>query len=279
MVLLGVFFSLWLGGCSTVRLAYSQAPNLTYWWVDGFVDLNDDQSVQLRKDIRQFLDWHAFSEMPQYADRLLQWQDLIRKDSSDELACGQFQAMRQAYLRGIERSVEPLTRLAVSLTPVQWTHLQRHQVKSNQRFADDRLSGSPAQRHKRALKKAVDRYETLYGSLTDTQAVWLSDQVARSSFDPQRTQAERLRRQTDLLATLKTAKADPAHAADGLRAWHARVMHSPTPGFAAYSEQLIKEGCAQFAGLHNQTSAKQRAHAVNVLQGYEVDLRAASAQP
>src|SRR5690606_39836320 len=82
--------------------------NLTYWWVDGFVDLNDDQSVQLRKDIRQFFDWHAFSEMPQYADRLLQWQDLVRNDTSAEQACGQFQAMRQAYLRGIERSVEPL---------------------------------------------------------------------------------------------------------------------------------------------------------------------------
>jgi hypothetical protein len=63
-----------------------------------------------------------------------------------------------------------------------------------------------------------------------------------------------------------------------LRGWSQRLLNSPTPGYAAYSASLVKDGCAQFAALHNSTSPEQRAHAIGVLKGYEADLRALAAQ-
>ena len=271
--------ALLLGACSTLRLAYSQAPTLGYWWIDSFVDLSDSQSVRLRRDIDGFFAWHAREELPVYADRLRQWQTLATKDSNPDLACSQFTVLQQAYLRAIDHSVEPLARLAVSLTPAQLDHLQRHQAKSNRTFEDEWLHVSLAERRERLLNKAEDRYESLYGDLNRAQIEALRSRVQRSSFDPQRVQAERVRRQTDLLSTLKAAKADPAQAPKILRGWHERVMSSPTPGFPAYSQQLIREGCEQFAALHNSTSAEQRLHAVGVLKGYESDLRSIFEQP
>ena len=46
--------SLVLVGCSALRLAYNQAPSLSYWWIDGYADLNEAQTGQMRRDIDAF---------------------------------------------------------------------------------------------------------------------------------------------------------------------------------------------------------------------------------
>ena len=44
--LLAALVLLGLGGCSAVKLSYQNAPELTYWWLDSYLDLNDTQSRQ-----------------------------------------------------------------------------------------------------------------------------------------------------------------------------------------------------------------------------------------
>jgi hypothetical protein len=61
-----------LGACSTARLAYNQAPNLLYWWLDGYMDFTSAQSPQARQDIDAFLAWHRSNELPTYARQLQQ---------------------------------------------------------------------------------------------------------------------------------------------------------------------------------------------------------------
>jgi hypothetical protein len=269
-----------LAACSAARLAYNQAPNLAYWWIDGHVDFSDVQSVQMRQDIDGFFAWHRATELPAYAARLSRWQTLVKQDSSAEQVCAEFDAVRSATLRLAERSVEPMARLALQLTPAQLEHLQRHQAKGNETFEKDFLRGSPAQRMEKRLERAVDRYETLYGPLTGAQLDMIQTGLRQSPFDPQRTQAERLRRQSDLQKTLRQMQAAaPAAAPDAVRAYVQRVLQSPSADHAAYSASQVRSGCAQFAALHNSTSPAQRAHAVGVLKGYEDDLRALIAAP
>ena len=38
-----------LTGCSAVRFGYNQAPELVYWWLDGYVDFDDAQSRRVRE--------------------------------------------------------------------------------------------------------------------------------------------------------------------------------------------------------------------------------------
>ena len=272
-----------LAACSAVRLAYNQAPSLSYWWIDGYTDLNDAQSTVLRKDIDAFFIWHRSSELPTYITRLQQWQQLAVIDSRPDLACGQFAQLRAAYLRLIERGLEPMARLALSLTPAQLNHLQRHHAKGNREFEERYLNVSAEERLDNLLERAVDRYETLYGDLSAAQIALLREHIRQSPFDPQRIQAERLRRQSDLLRTVRDLQthrpATPALAVVALRDWHDRVMHSPTPGFPAYSDALVRSGCEQFSALHNTTSFEQRAHAQRRLKDYESDLRALIAAP
>ena len=242
--------------------------------MDDFVDLSDAQSSVLRKDIDAFFAWHRSEELPLYAERLKQWQTMATQDTTGEHSCQQLDVVLAAYQRSAERSIQPLTRLAVGLKPDQLQHLVRHYAKSNRKFADEWLDDGVQARKERLFDKTLDRYETLYGTLSQPQRTLLKVRTDASAFDPQRMQVERQRRQTDLLATLKQAQAQPAEAANLLRQWHARALNSPDASYAAYAKVVMRQGCDQYAALHNTTSPEQRAHAVGVLKGYETDLLA-----
>jgi hypothetical protein len=267
-----------LTACTAARLAYNQAHNATYWWLDSHVDFNNGQSTPVRGDINAFFQWHRTNELPVYAGLLQRWQTLASQDMSASQVCAEFDVIRQRIDRAADASVQPMARLALQLDAAQLEHLKGRQARSNEEFADDFLQASEEARVSKRFDRALSRSEMLYGSLSDVQKDLLRNSIKASPFDPQRTQAERLRRQADLLRTVKDAQAAPDTATERVRAHIARIIQSPTPGYKAYSDELVRQGCAQFAQLHNTTSPEQRANAVRVLKGYEDDLRVLSAQ-
>lgn len=279
--------ALLLAGCSALQLGYNQAPSLIYWWVDGYADLDDAQSTRVRQDIDRFLAWHRQTELPAYAERLRQWRALAAGDLSADQVCAQTEVLRSAADRLIERGHEPLARLALSITPAQLLHMERHQAKGNEGFEKDFLRGNAQQRLERRLERAVDRYETLYGSLSKAQVALVRQGLLDSPFDPERALAERRARQAELLKLIRQSQATPAAgagrqtidapapraAADALRAWLQRgLFTSPTAGGDAAG--WVRHGCQAFAALHNSTSPAQRQHAQQEIRRYEDDLRA-----
>lgn len=276
-----------VAGCSTLQLGYNQAHPLLYWWIDGYADLNDAQSARLRQDIDGLLAWHRQQELPAYAQRLRQWRTLAAQDLTAEQVCREADVLRAATSRLMERGHEPLARLALTLTPAQRDHLQRHQTKSDEGFEKDFLRGSASARLERRLERTLDRYETLYGRLTDAQVALVRQSLQASPFDPARTLAQRRERQAEMLALIgqlqagqprPLAASEPVPRAVGqaVLGWLQRgLFPSPTGSDAP---AWVRHGCEGFAQLHNSTSPQQRRHAQDVLQGYEDDLRALTTQ-
>lgn len=273
-----------LAACSALQLGYNQAPSLLYWWVDGYADLDDAQSVRVRQDIDTFLAWHRQRELPAYADRLKQWRALAAADLAPEQVCSQVDVLRAAAGRLIERGHEPLTRLALTLSPAQLQHLERHLAKSNESFEKDFLRGSAEQRMERRLERALDRYETLYGSLSTAQVTLVRQSLQTSSFDAARSLAQRRERQAELLVLIRQLQAAqpaplashapvPRAASQRLQDWLQRGLFT-TPSADSPQATWLRQGCQAFAELHNSTSAEQRRHAQQRLQGYESDLLA-----
>lgn len=267
-----------LAACTATRFAYNQAPTLSYWWIDRHVDLDDAQTVKTREDLNAFFQWHRSQELPAYAGLLRQWQAMAMDTVSPAQACVQFEDIRQRLDRVAAATVEPFARLALQLSPTQLENLKKQQAESNEDFEKDFLRGSPEQRLNKRFDKALSRSESFYGALGPAQRDLLRELLQKSPFDPQRTQSERLRRQADLLQTVRDAQAAPAKAEQLVREHIARIRQSPAPGYDAYNQELVRQGCAQFATLHNSTTAEQRANAVRALKGYEDDLRTLSAQ-
>ena len=117
----------------------------------------------------------------------------------------------------------------------------------------------------------------MYGRLDAAQLAVIHQRVDVSSFNARQTYAERLRRQQDILHTLRPLVAQQAPAAAVQAAVHAlwqRTVVSPDPGHRAYMEKLEQEACATFAALHNSTTPAQRREAADTLGRYEQDFRA-----
>lgn len=267
-----------LNACSTLQLGYHQAPRLLYWWIDDQVDLNDAQTVRLRKDIDAFLAWHRSEELPRYAERLARWQTMATGSVSAQQVCAEFDALREAWQRLSARGAEPLARLAATLSPEQLQHLERQQDKAMERFAREHLRGDATERLERRVERAQDLYDILYGHLSDEQRDLLRENLRASPYDAQRLQTERLRRNADLRQTIRTIQALPRQSSSvaeaAMQGWFERNLRSPVPAYATYSEQLVRNGCVQFAAIHNAASPRQRAEALRVLKGYADDLQA-----
>ena len=150
----------------------------------------------------------------------------------------------------------------------------------NIEFRDDYLQADPAERLQKSIKRAVDRAETMYGSLDDAQHAMLARAIEVSPFDPQLWLEERMLRQQDVVKTLRRLVSERAPVDQTLAALRVLVVHaqrSPREVYLQYQARLHQYNCKLAAELHNSTSREQRLAAVKKLKSWEEDARALAA--
>ncbi|MEZ5637889.1 MAG: DUF6279 family lipoprotein [Burkholderiaceae bacterium] len=285
LLLVGLAAAL-LTACSAVKLAYNNLPDLGYWWVDGYADLGDAQSVRFRSDLARLHEWHRVNEMPRIADLLQQIGRDTPADTTAGDVCRFFDQLRERF-DAVSRQAEPgAVMLAASLTPAQLAHIEGKFDKGNAEWRRKWVAVDRAQRLERRFASTLERAEQFYGTLDARQRAVLQAGLARSSWDPQRSFTERQRRQQDLLQTLRTvsgaggaARPTPQQAAGLLRAYLERTARSPDPAYRTHAQTTIEENCQLYAQLHNSTTAAQRARAVDRVAAYERDARELSGAP
>lgn len=280
-VLVSVVAVALLGACSAIKLAYDNAPEFAYWWLDGYIDIQGEQPTLIRSELAKLHQWHRREELPRLAGLLRQVQTLAANDTTPAQVCNLFQEGRERY-NAVVRQAEPAAlALASSLQPAQWAHMEAKFKKINTEWQRDWAKLTPAERVQRRLKSNTERAEEFYGKLEDKQLAALRGALGGSNFDPSFSYAERQRRQQDLMQTIRQlqGKAGSVEGLTLIRAYQARLDRSPTPGYAAYSEQFRLESCSAFAALHNSTTPEQRQRAVRRLAAYERDARELAERP
>jgi Family of unknown function (DUF6279) len=269
-----------LCGCSAVRLGYGQAPDLVYWWLDGYADFNETQAPRVRDGLAQWFAWHRRTQLPAYADLLARAQTELRANTTPERACEWWAELRGRVDTGVERAVPAMAEVMLTLTPQQIQHIERRYAKSNEEFRAEFLQADAAQRLKESIKRAIDRAEFFYGKLDEAQRERVAKSVTLSPFDADLWTTERQRRQQDALSTLRSLVGDGAsgeQAQAALRAYLARMSRSPREEYRRYIDRLAQYNCAFAASLHNSSSAAQRQAVAQKLKGWEGDLRALAA--
>lgn len=270
-----------LQACSAAKLAYNQAPELAYWYLDGYVDFSSEQSLQVKNDLHKLQSWHRQTQLPTYIDTLQKLQQKIPLDVNAQDACNILTDVRQKFLLLSEQAQPSVVTMLGTLTSGQIDAVARKFEKSNADFRNDYLhSPKPANQTKR-YKQAVSRAEMFYGRLDDKQLTLVAQQVEKSRFNANLAYAERRRRQQDTLQALQSLLKNPTTTDQRrltVRGLFDRAVVSPNPNYAEYVEALTQEGCKNFADLHNTTSAAQRRKAMTALIGYEQDIKTLSAQ-
>ena len=265
-----------LSGCSTIKLVYNQSDDLLYWWMDAYVDFQDNQKQFTRDTLSNLQRWHRQQQLPEYVAMLKRVQTMAPNDITPAQVCGVTEDIKSSFVT-LLRFIEPeATRLGVQLTPEQLRNVRKRYDKTNKDWREDWLEGSAEKRLKYRTKQALNRLEDFYGRLDAPQREVLRQWLNESVFDATTSYAERERRQADSLQTLqRMAQAGEASATTQalLRGWIDRSFNSPIERHRAYGQALWQENCEGFAKLHNSTTPAQRQHLAESLRGYENDFR------
>jgi hypothetical protein len=270
-----------LGACSAVKLGYNNLGEVAYWWLDSYVDFEEEQAARVREDLARLHLWHRSRELPRLAQVLQHLEELAPGDITPAQACVVVQQVRERLNATAEHAVPAMVTRALDLAPEQLLHLERKYETNNAKYRKEWLRATAAERAEKRFRQFLERSETIYGDLDGAQRAVLRRQLEQSIFDADRILAERRRRQRDALATLRKLAGQPVSFDEAralLRGYLARIEEPPDPRQRRYLKALIEEGCRTFAGLHNSTSAAQRQAAVRRLRAYQRDLRELAAQ-
>jgi len=279
-LLVTLLASLVLAGCSAVRLGYGQLPSLSYWWVDSYVDLNDAQSVALRRDLSALQDWHRAQELPKLAALLARVQSQALQDTTPAQTCQIVDQLKERVQAVLTQAEPGMATLAVQLTPAQLQHLTHQLTKREQTWREEWVQPSADQQAARRLDRLVDRSEAFYGKLSDAQRALLTVAVQANPYNATLAEADLLRRHQELQQTLQSivqGHDSVAQAQAKLHPMLLRQIDSPDTAYSAQAAQFTLANCRTFAQLHNSTTPAQRQKLVDKLRAYELDLRALSA--
>ena len=276
-----------LAGCSVLRLTYAQAPNLAYWWIDGYIDVSGEQTPKLRDALERWFAWHRRTQLPDYAALLARAQREVLEPSTTAAMCAWTAEAQSRLDIALEAAVPAAAELMLSLTSEQLLHIERRFAKGNEEARADFSQADAAERKAVSFKRSVERFENLYGSLDAAQRERLATLLLRSSFDPERWLAERATRQREMLQTLAQLSASSRNGADraaalqqaqaAARALAQSMTRSPRADYREYQQRLVQDNCAVAAAMHNTMSPAQRQAARAKLKGWEDDLRALAA--
>lgn len=274
--------TLLLGGCSAVRLGYANGAQLAWWWIDGYFDFTADQSPAVKERLGRWFEWHRATQLQPIAPLLAQAQQLVVADTTPERICALGEQTRQLVEPAMQRAIAEFADIVPTLGERQFQALQRKQAKNIEEMKDDYLQPDPAERRRETEKRALERFERLYGKLGEAQLRVVRAGLAASPFNPELWLAERQRRQTDAVQTLRRLVAEKADRETRIKALQALVQRSevsPSPEYRAYQVKLTDYNCQFAAQLHNATTAPQRQRARETIEGWADDLRALMATP
>lgn len=273
-----------LSGCSALRIGYNQGPTLAWWWLDSYLDFDDQQAPRVKAALQRWFDWHRATQLPEYARLLADAQVQMLQPVTAAQLCRWNDELRARVDVALVQALPAAAELAPTLSVAQLAHLERKYRDSNEAFTADFLQDGADDRLKASVKRAVERAETLYGRIDERQRQLIASGVAASPFDAALWLGERQAVQAETLRTLRRlsapgAAADPETARAALQALVQRVLQPQLPVYKAYRQRLTDYNCALSAQLHNSTTPAQRQAARNKLKGWEDDLRALAAQP
>ncbi|KQT09430.1 DUF6279 family lipoprotein [Ramlibacter sp. Leaf400] len=271
-----------LAGCSTLKLGYSTLPEIAYWWLDSYIDLEDGQSQRLREDLQRLHAWHRANELPRLVALLERMEKLAPQDATPAQVCAFEPELRERYAAARERAEPAIVTNALTVTPAQLDHLQRRYARNNRDFEKNWIRPPPAEQIDRRMKLVGDRLEAVYGTLTEPQRAALRRHLEASPFPAAQVLAERKRRQQDTLAVLQRLTAQQVSLGDAraaLRGLLDRFTESPDPAYRAYQAESVQDLCRMVATVHNAAGPPQREQAARRLRGWQRDLGELSSAP
>lgn len=277
-----VGMALLLFACSAARMGYNNGELVSYWWLDSYVDFENDQKPWVRQHIDTLFAWHRKTQLRDYVQVIshIQHRDLSTARPADLL--NDYNEGKARILRIADHAAPELADLALSLTPAQIANVEQKFTRNNDKYRKEYLSGDTAERQKFRYRKMMKQAEYWFGNFDRDQETRLRALSDARPLNNDMLLAERLQRQHELLGLLRKIHAErPSRneAAAMIRKYITdtvdRFGDSERQRFAEASNQA---NAALVAQMMRMATPEQRRHFVNTLQEWIGDFSRLSAQ-
>jgi hypothetical protein len=192
-----------VAGCSSLRTAYNHGDTLLYWWIDKYVDLNSDQKISVKEDIRDLFRWHRKTQLLDYVQILKTGQKQLAGNPTAADLTADFDEIKNRTQLLLTKALPELADLALSLQPDQIATLEKQFASNNADFRKKNMRGDREDQQKFRFKKSMEQFELWFGSFSAEQEAQIRKASDARPLDNQIWLDERLRRQQSILALVK----------------------------------------------------------------------------
>ena len=163
-----------LQGCGAT-FVYNNLSMISPWYVDDYIDLNNDQDTLYHKHLATLHQWHRQHELPEYRRLLSELKSHLDRDQIDSQFLATYLVdIRQRWTLLLVKATPALTELALTMSDQQVAQLTTALEKRNV----ERLEKTET-----PLEHKTERLESItewMGVLTTEQANWVSDYAAKN---------------------------------------------------------------------------------------------------
>ncbi|MBQ4864785.1 hypothetical protein J8L98_24165 [Pseudoalteromonas sp. MMG013] len=195
-----------VAGCST-KFAYRNASWLTYWYLDDYISLTDDQEARFDERLQLWLSWHKAEELDKYIAHFNEIKADVEADNMSVQRIEFHQNRLRAHWYRVRDTLAPdLAAMAPMLTQEQVNTLFSELAESELESIKKRQKRSVQKRKKRWLNDQENNLERWLGNLNDRQ-----EDLIVALYDKQQTTADlRAEYRTHYQAQLKALLAKPS---------------------------------------------------------------------
>lgn len=166
MLLVFILFS--VSSCSS-KLIYNNLDWISYWYIDDFVTLTDQQEIEFDPALEQFLEWHREAELQKYITQIKLIQQDINNGLNKRDIAGHLKAFK-GFWQNILIQLEPgLVMLSTSLSEEQIEEFLNITEQRNLDEIKEHNALTAQQRLDERFDKIENRVESFVGNLSVSQ--------------------------------------------------------------------------------------------------------------
>ena len=257
-----------LGGCSLLRIGYTQLDTYAAWTTDRYFDLDSGQRQEFNKRFDRLHAWHRYEQLPDYAAFLGEIKARVQKGVAQEDASWVADGVKARYRAAVAQMAEDAAAMLATVTPAQIEALQRRWDLDNRRFIREyRLEDGLEEQRKAQVERSVSRLEDWTGNLSTEQESRIAAMVLASPLIHKLRHEDRMRRQREFLELLSRRNDSPAFVRE-FRDWMSNWEKGRDPEYhKLFTEWERKQGDF-YVAVDRLLTPRQRATVVERLQRY-----------
>jgi len=271
-----------IAGCGALKTAYNHGDTLLYWWIDKYVDLNSDQKIAVKEDIRDLFRWHRKTQLLDYVQVLKHGQKQLAGNPTAADLAADYDDIKNRTQTLLNKALPELADLALSLEPDQIATLEKKFASNNADFRNKNMKGSKDDQNKFRYKKSMEQFELWFGSFSAEQEAQIRKASDARPLDNQIWLDERMRRQKGILTLVQKVQREKLSKEAAMPLIKAvidenfkRQDQSPHKAFLDASEQASMQLILTVIKL---ATPEQKAHAQKRMQGWIDDFTALAAE-